>query len=89
VLVLGEMGIGNSTIAAALACALFGGAPEDWVGPGTGADSAGMTRKAQVIAQGLERHNAARGMARSGRWAGASRRPSAARCWRRGRRAFR
>lgn len=63
VLVLGEMGIGNSTIAAALACALFGGAPGDWVGPGTGADSAGMSRKAQVIAQGLERHGDARGMA--------------------------
>jgi nicotinate-nucleotide--dimethylbenzimidazole phosphoribosyltransferase len=62
ILVLGEMGIGNSTIAAALACALFGGAPADWVGPGTGADAAGMARKAQVIAAGLERHRAARGI---------------------------
>ncbi|WP_206240255.1 nicotinate-nucleotide--dimethylbenzimidazole phosphoribosyltransferase [Novosphingobium terrae] len=64
VLVLGEMGIGNSTIAAALACSLFGGEPADWVGPGTGADSAGMQRKAQVIAQGLARHGDARGMQR-------------------------
>jgi nicotinate-nucleotide--dimethylbenzimidazole phosphoribosyltransferase len=64
VLVLGEMGIGNSTIAAALACSLFGGEPADWVGPGTGADSAGMARKAQVIAQGLERHSDAQGMQR-------------------------
>lgn len=64
ILVLGEMGIGNSTIAAALACSLFGGEPEDWVGPGTGADSAGMARKAQVIAQGLARHSDADGMQR-------------------------
>jgi nicotinate-nucleotide--dimethylbenzimidazole phosphoribosyltransferase len=63
ILVLGEMGIGNSTIAAALACALFGGAPADWVGPGTGADVAGMARKAQVIAQGLELHREARSIA--------------------------
>ena len=63
VLVLGEMGIGNSTIAAALACALFGGAPADWVGPGTGADAAGMARKTQVIAAGLARHGEARGIA--------------------------
>lgn len=63
ILVLGEMGIGNSTIAAALACALFGGAPADWVGPGTGADAAGMARKADVIAAGLARHREARGIA--------------------------
>lgn len=64
VLVLGEMGIGNSTIAAALACSLFGGTPAEWVGPGTGADSAGMARKAQVIAQGLALHGDADGMQR-------------------------
>ena len=34
-LVVGEMGIGNTTSAAAIACALYGGAPEDWVGRGT------------------------------------------------------
>jgi len=63
VLVLGEMGIGNSTIAAALAAALFGGAPADWVGPGTGSDASGMARKADVIAKGLARHADAKGMA--------------------------
>lgn len=56
ILLLGEMGIGNSTIAAALACASFGGAPEDWVGAGTGSDAEGMALKANVIAEGLDRH---------------------------------
>lgn len=56
VLILGEMGIGNSTVAAALAAALFGGAPADWVGPGTGSDSAGMARKIAAIEKGLTRH---------------------------------
>jgi len=56
VLVLGEMGIGNSTVAAALACARFGGAPAEWVGPGTGADAEGVARKARVVAEGLARH---------------------------------
>ncbi|MHA6345029.1 nicotinate-nucleotide--dimethylbenzimidazole phosphoribosyltransferase [Roseivivax sp. CAU 1761] len=59
VVILGEMGIGNSTVSAALCCALFGGAPADWVGRGTGSDSAGMARKAQVIAAGLARHGGA------------------------------
>lgn len=49
VLVLGEMGIGNSTVAAALALALFGGSAPDWVGPGTGADATGVALKASVI----------------------------------------
>src|SRR5690606_3416906 len=44
-LVLGEMGIGNSTVAAALACALFGGQAADWTGRGTGADDAVLARK--------------------------------------------
>ena len=56
ILLLGEMGIGNSTIAAALACASFGGAPEDWVGAGTGSDAEGMALKARVIADGLALH---------------------------------
>ena len=38
ILLLGEMGIGNSTVAAALATALFGGAATDWAGPGTGSE---------------------------------------------------
>lgn len=56
ILLLGEMGIGNSTIAAALACASFGGAPEDWVGAGTGSDADGMALKAGVISEGLALH---------------------------------
>ncbi|RUS63230.1 nicotinate-nucleotide--dimethylbenzimidazole phosphoribosyltransferase [Pseudorhodobacter sp. E13] len=55
-LVTGEMGIGNTTPAAAIACALFGGAVEDWVGRGTGVDDAGLARKAQVVAEGLALH---------------------------------
>ncbi len=55
-LVVGEMGIGNTTSAAAIACALFGGAPEDWVGRGTGVDDAGLRRKAGAVADGLARN---------------------------------
>lgn len=56
VLILGEMGIGNSTIAAALTSALFGGEVTDWVGPGTGSDAAGIARKVAAIKTGLARH---------------------------------
>lgn len=55
-LLVGEMGIGNSTVAAALACALFGGSATDWVGPGTGVDESGLHRKRQAVAEGLARH---------------------------------
>lgn len=55
-LVVGEMGIGNTTVAAALAAALFGGDARDWVGRGTGVDDAGLARKAQVVTAGLARH---------------------------------
>jgi nicotinate-nucleotide--dimethylbenzimidazole phosphoribosyltransferase len=55
-LVVGEMGIGNTTSAAAIACALFGGAAADWVGRGTGVDDAGLRRKAEVVAAGVARH---------------------------------
>ena len=60
-LLLGEMGIGNSTVAAALACALCGGAASDWVGPGTGVDTAGLKRKRQAVEKGLARHKDALG----------------------------
>jgi nicotinate-nucleotide--dimethylbenzimidazole phosphoribosyltransferase len=62
VLVLGEMGIGNSTVAAALACAGIGGEAALWVGRGTGADAAGLRQKAQVVAEGVARHAGARGL---------------------------
>jgi nicotinate-nucleotide--dimethylbenzimidazole phosphoribosyltransferase len=55
-LILGEMGIGNTTIAAAIYCALFGGEPEDWVGRGTGVDDAGLKRKADAVRAALKRH---------------------------------
>jgi len=52
-LVVGEMGIGNTTSAAALALALYGGTAEDWVGRGTGVSDAGLELKAQVVAEGI------------------------------------
>jgi nicotinate-nucleotide--dimethylbenzimidazole phosphoribosyltransferase len=55
-LCLGEMGIGNTTTAAAVACALFGGEPAAWVGRGTGVDDAGLVRKADAIARALALH---------------------------------
>lgn len=57
ILILGEMGIGNSTVAAALSHALFGGAAADWVGPGTGSDTDGIARKIEVVAEGVARHS--------------------------------
>ena len=59
VLVVGEMGIGNTTSAAALAAACFGGEPEVWVGRGTGVDDAGLAIKTKVVRDGLARHGAA------------------------------
>ena len=56
VLVVGEMGIGNTTSAAALAAACFGGGAERWVGRGTGVDDAGLTNKQRVVSEGLARH---------------------------------
>lgn len=49
----GDMGIANTTSAAAIACALLAAKPESLAGPGTGLDSAGVTHKAQVIARAL------------------------------------
>lgn len=57
-LVTGEMGIGNTTSAAALACALFGGDASDWTGRGTGVDDAGLINKTRVVAQGVALHGA-------------------------------
>jgi nicotinate-nucleotide--dimethylbenzimidazole phosphoribosyltransferase len=57
----GEMGIGNTTTAAAIAAALFGGDPAQWVGRGTGVDDAGLKRKAVAIEKGLAMHKPALG----------------------------
>ena len=51
--VAGEMGIGNTTAAAAIAAALFGGSADDWVGRGTGVDDEGLARKADAVTRGL------------------------------------
>lgn len=56
--VAGEMGIGNTTIAAALCAALFGGDGTSWAGRGTGIDEEGLWRKAHVVDAGLARHRA-------------------------------
>jgi nicotinate-nucleotide--dimethylbenzimidazole phosphoribosyltransferase len=50
---LGEMGIGNSTAAAALCCALAGATPEQACGRGTGLDDEGLARKRDVVARAL------------------------------------
>ena len=59
VLVVGEMGIGNTTAAAALCARSFGGTAAQWVGPGTGVDPAGIARKIAVVEQALAFHAAA------------------------------
>jgi nicotinate-nucleotide--dimethylbenzimidazole phosphoribosyltransferase len=53
---IGEMGIANSTPAAAILCALTGIAPSSIVGRGTGLDDAGVRRKTEVVARALELH---------------------------------
>lgn len=53
----GEMGIGNTTAAAALSCALLQADPLLLAGPGTGLDSKGVQHKAQVIAAALALHS--------------------------------
>ncbi len=55
-IVLGEMGIGNSTAAAALCARSFDGSAADWAGPGTGIDGYGIARKAAVIDQAIAFH---------------------------------
>ncbi|MEM9318721.1 MAG: nicotinate-nucleotide--dimethylbenzimidazole phosphoribosyltransferase [Pseudomonadota bacterium] len=52
-LIVGEMGIGNTTSAAAIGAALFGGDVEGWVGRGTGLDDAGLKHKAEIVRQSL------------------------------------
>ena len=55
-LVLGEMGIGNTTAAAAIYHALYGGEAEDWVGRGTGVDDEGLKRKADAVRAAVALH---------------------------------
>lgn len=55
-LAVGELGIGNTTIAAAIYTALFGGPAEHWVGRGTGVDDEGLKRKIAAVEGALDRH---------------------------------
>ena len=48
-LIFGEMGIGNTTPAAAVAATLFGGPAEEWTGRGTGVDDETWTRKVSAV----------------------------------------
>lgn len=54
-LVLGEMGIGNTTVAAAVAAAISGGDIAAWVGRGTGVDDDGLARKCDAVRMAVER----------------------------------
>jgi len=55
-LIVGEMGIGNTTAAAALSCALFGGNAADWTGRGTGLNPAEIAVKARVVDAAMKWH---------------------------------
>ncbi len=58
-LCVGEMGIGNTTSAAAVCCALYGGAAELWTGPGTGVAGAALDAKTRVVAEAVALHGPA------------------------------
>jgi nicotinate-nucleotide--dimethylbenzimidazole phosphoribosyltransferase len=55
-LAIGGMGIGNTTVAAAIYAALYGGSGADWVGRGTGVDDQGLGRKAAAVDAALACH---------------------------------
>ncbi len=55
-LCIGEMGIGNTTIAAAINLALYGGSARDWVGPGTGSHGALLERKIAAVEAAVTLH---------------------------------
>ena len=55
-LCVGEMGIGNTTIAAAINLALYGGTAEEWTGPGTGSEGEVMARKIAAVKAAVEFH---------------------------------
>ena len=61
VLCLGEMGIANTTSAAALCHALYGGQARDWAGPGTGVAGDGLQRKIAAVEAGVKSNRASLG----------------------------
>ena len=67
---VGEMGIGNTTAAAALACALLGGDVEKWTGRGAGLSDAGLQRKREAVRQALRLHQPADALAALARLGG-------------------
>lgn len=56
IIAIGEMGIANTTSAAAVAMALFGSDATDWVGPGTGVANEALTNKTNVVAEAVKLH---------------------------------
>jgi nicotinate-nucleotide--dimethylbenzimidazole phosphoribosyltransferase len=57
-LAVGEMGIGNTTTAAALSHALHGGTAETWTGAGTGVEGAALANKVRVVGESVALHKA-------------------------------
>lgn len=57
-LCVGEMGIGNTTVAAAICQGLHGGEAEHWVGPGAGATGAVLARKKAAVTRAVNLHRA-------------------------------
>ena len=55
-LCIGEMGIGNTTIAAAINLGLYGGTAEEWVGPGTGSEGEVLKRKIAAVEKAVALH---------------------------------
>lgn len=55
-LCLGEMGIGNTTVAGAIYAALYGGELDLWLGRGTGLDDSGYRRKVAAVRKALALH---------------------------------
>ncbi len=60
-LAVGEMGIANTTVAAALCMGLFGGEAAEWTGPGTGVVGAALEKKREVVAAAVARHRPSAG----------------------------
>ncbi len=61
-MIVGEMGIGNTTSAAAIALAMYGGSAKDWVGRGTGVDDLGLANKIRVVNEGVAINPASDGL---------------------------
>ncbi|WP_185983912.1 nicotinate-nucleotide--dimethylbenzimidazole phosphoribosyltransferase [Aureimonas mangrovi] len=57
-LCVGEMGIGNSAVSAAVLAGLFGGTAKEWVGPGSGLTGEALAHKASVVQEALDLHRA-------------------------------